>query len=115
MPSVLAMKCPVCGAENGPCVGGTSAAPYHTERILAANPTRYEHPHCEECRKLKDAKVYAEMALRSYRPFSPEPYKPKSRWRKAWRDEHYRLEEAANSAGARYNDHLRTVHKDEGH
>jgi hypothetical protein len=114
MPSVLAMKCPVCGAENGPCVGGTGAAPYHTERILAANPTTYEHPECEECRKLKDGRVYAEMALRSFRPF-PETHKPKSRWPKAWRNEHYQLEKAANLARARYDVHLATVHKDEAH
>ena len=108
------MKCPVCGAENGPCEGGTAAAPYHIERLRAANPTTYEHPECEECRKLKDAKVDTEWDLRSCRPDSGT-YRSKSRWPKAWRDEHYRLEKTANLARAKYYVHLATDHKDTGH
>lgn len=114
MPSVLQIKCPVCGAENGPCVGGTGAAPYHTKRLLAANPTTYEHPECETCRSLKDAKVYAEMTLRSCRPDSGT-YKSKSRWPRAWKDEHYRLEKAVNLARAKFHLHLGQDHDDESH
>jgi hypothetical protein len=112
MPSTLEIKCPVCGAQNGPCVGAPVGAPYHTQRILAANPTTYEHPECEECRKLKDAMVYAEHSVRSCRP-DLGTSKPKSRWPKAWKDQYYELEKAANLARANYEVHLATVHKDE--
>jgi hypothetical protein len=114
MPSVRKLKCPICGAENGPCIGGTAIAPYHVERIRAANPGAYEHPECEECRKLKDGMVDAEMALRSCRP-DVGSYKSKSRWPKAWRDQHYRLEKASNLARAKFYMHLGRDHNDEAH
>ena len=108
------MKCPVCGVEDGPCIGGTAAEPYHVARIRAANPTTYEHPECEECRKLKDAMVDAEWSLRTCRP-DVGSYKSKSRWPKAWKEEHYRLGNAANLARAKYHVHLVVEHKDKAY
>jgi hypothetical protein len=87
---------------------------YHSERTLAANPTRYEYPDCAECRELKDSMVHAFTSYTSYRP----PFDvatSKSRWPKAWRDESYKLEMASNLARAKYEVHLGTVHKDENH
>jgi hypothetical protein len=114
VPSVREIKCPVCGVENGPCVGGTGTAQYHTQRLLAANPTTYEHPECNECRKLKDAMVNAQMSFRSCRP-DLGSYKSKSRWPKAWRDQHYQLEKASNLARAKYYLHLGKDHQDKNH
>lgn len=114
MPSVREIKCPVCGAQDGPCIGGTPTKEYHVERIRAANPTTYEHPECEECRKLKDAMIDAEWDLKTCRPDIGN-YRSKSRWPKAWKDEHYRLEKTVNLARAKYHVHLGTVHSDERH
>jgi hypothetical protein len=94
MPSVRAMKCPVCGVQEGPCIGGTPTKEYHVERFRAANPTTYEHPDCKECRQLKDAMVDAEWSLRTCRP-DVGIYKSRSRWPNALREEHYQREKAA--------------------
>jgi hypothetical protein len=114
MPSVRAMKCPVCGVQDGPCIGGTPTKEYHVERIRAANPTTYEHPECEECRKLRDAMVDAEWSLRTCRP-EMGTYKSRSRWPKAWKEEHYQREKAASLARAKYHVHLVTEHKDKAY
>src|ERR1700722_6860088 len=114
MPSVHEIKCPVCGAENGPCIVENGQNLYHTERKRAAYPTRYEHPDCAECRELKDASVDADSSYRAFRPdFGGN--KPKSRWPKDWRSESHRLEFAAKLARAKYSFHLASVHSDEGH
>lgn len=112
MPSVHEIKCPVCGVENAPCITENGIPKYHVERKRAAYPTRYEHPECEECRKLKDAMVYAQDSYNSFRPeFGAS--RPKSRWPKAYREESYRQELSANRTKAEYEFHLATVHKDE--
>lgn len=114
MPSVHEIKCPVCGAENGPCIVENGQNMYHTERKRAAYPTRYEHPECAECRQLKDAMVDADSAYRTFRPdFGGN--KPKSKWPKDWRTESERLERAAHLAGAKYRFHLGSEHKDENY
>jgi hypothetical protein len=71
-------------------------------------------PDCAECRRLKHVKVDAESSLRNCRP-DVGSCKSKSRWPKAWRDEHDRQEMAANLARANYEIHLVTVHKDKSH
>lgn len=114
MPSVREIKCPSCGAENGPCIVENGIEMFHESRRLAAYPTTYEYPECEECRRLKDWMVSAESSFRSCRPdFGGS--KPKSRWPKAWKEELYRREKAANLARAKYEFHLGTEHKDEAH
>jgi hypothetical protein len=87
---------------------------YHAQRKLALYPTKYEQPECAECRNLKDAMVDAENSLRSCRPDTGS-YKSKFRWPKAWKEEHYRLEKAANLVRANYEIHLGTVHQDKSH
>ena len=112
MASVWEIKCPSCGAENGPCAVIDGIDMFHESRKLAAYPTTYEHPECEECRRLKDWMVSAESSFRSCRP-DFGGHRPKSRWPKAWRDELYTREKAANLARAKYELHLATVHKDD--
>jgi hypothetical protein len=111
MPSTLEVKCPVCGAQNGHCVGAPVGALYHSERIRAANLKIYEYADCTECRGLKDALLAAEMSLRSCRPDS-ERHKAKSRWPKAFKDQNYQLELAVNLARANYEIHSVEVHHD---
>jgi hypothetical protein len=111
MPSVHEIKCPVCGKENAPCIVENGVSKYHVERQRAAYPTTYEHPECEECRKLKDRMVNAESAHKTFHPdFGGN--KPKSKWPKSWRDESHNLELAAKGARAKYEYHLHTTHKD---
>jgi len=112
MPSVRELKCPVCGVENGPCIVERGIEKFHVERQRAAYPTIYKHPECTECRKLKDAAVYAEDSLRTFRPDFGD-YKSKSRWPKAWRSGHDRLQDAVHLAQAEYEFHLGTEHKDD--
>lgn len=114
MPSMHQIKCPVCGVEDAPCIIENGVPKYHAERQRAAYPTTYEHPDCEECRKLKDMMVNAES---SYRTFHPDfgGNKPKSKWPKGWRDQSRNLELASNLARAKYKFHLMTDHKDESH
>lgn len=112
MASVRDTKCPACGEENGPCAIENGIPKYHESRMLAANPTTYEHPDCPECVQLKDAMRHAERAFRSCRPDTGGG-RPKSRWPKAWREECRRQELAANLARAKYQFHLGSVHKDE--
>jgi len=114
MPSLREIKCPVCRAENGPCLVEDGMDMYHTERKRAAYPTTYEHPDCEECRQLKDAMVRAEDSYRTCRP-DMGTTKPKSRWPKDWRDELYRRQMAANLTRAKYGVHLGADHKDANH
>ena len=114
MPSVREIKCPICGVENAPCIVENGIPKYHAERQRAAYPTTYEHPECEECRKLKDAMIRAEESYRTFRPYFSD-HRPKSRWPKDWRDESRRLELHANETRARYHFHLGADHKDETH
>lgn len=67
---------------------------------------------CEKCQQLNDAAVYAHKSYHSCRPDFGQR-KSKSRWPKAWRDESYRLELAANLARAKYEFHLGADHKNE--
>lgn len=108
------MKCPVCGVEDGPCAVQNGESMYHTERIRAANPTRYEHPECGECRKLKDAMVAASDSVREFQTMtrSMVPRRPRSRWPKDHRQEMTHLEYASNEARAEYELHLFTAHQD---
>lgn len=112
MPSVHEIKCPSCGAENGPCLVQNGQHMYHIERKKAAYPTTYEYPECEECRQLKDGMVNAEYSVTSFGPSSCDG-RPKSKWGKAYKSEFYRLELARNLAKAKYEAHLATDHKDE--
>lgn len=112
MASVIEIKCPSCGVENGPCSVENGIPMFHHARKLAAYPTTYEHPECEECRKLKDWMVSAESSFRSCRP-DYGTTKPKSRWPKAWKDELYTRENAANLARAKYELHLAVEHGEE--
>ncbi len=112
MPSVREIKCPSCGKENGPCIVENGIEMFHESRKLAAYPTTYEHPECEECRKLKDWMVSAESSLRTCRP-DFGGYRPKSRWPKAWKEELYRREKAFNLAKGKYELHLAAAHHDE--
>jgi hypothetical protein len=112
MASVHEIKCPSCGAENGPCLVENGIPMYHTARTHAAYPTTYEHPDCGKCRELKDAMVGAEESYRTCRPDFGE-YRPKSRWPQAWKDEYRRRENAANLSRANYEFHLGTDHMDE--
>ena len=70
--------------EDAPCFIENGMNEYHSERKLAAYPTRYAYPDCEECRLLKDAIVSAESS-----------------------------ETALDLARTRYNSHLADAHKDE--
>lgn len=114
MPSVQEIKCPSCGAENGPCLIQNGQHMYHEERKRAAYPTTYEHPECDECRQLKDRMVNAEYSVGSFGPTLCGG-QPKSKWGKAYKDEFRNQELAANEARAQYELHLGTVHKDENH
>jgi hypothetical protein len=114
MPSVREIKCPSCGAENGPCLVQNGQEMYHEERKKAAYPTTYEHPECEECRQLKDRMVNAEYSVRSFGP-TLWGGAPESKWGKSYKDEFHRLELAANEARAKYEVHLGKDHKDENH
>jgi hypothetical protein len=87
---------------------------YHVERKKAAYPTRYEHPECEKCRKLKDRMVDAEHSVSSFAPSSCGG-QPKSKWGRAYKDEFRRMELARNEARAEYEVHLGTEHNDENH
>src|SRR5882757_1159883 len=111
MPSLRDTKCPSCGVESGPC---NARGQYHQERVMAANPTRYEYPDCEECRKLKDAMVSARNSLAACRPDYGET-RPKSRWPKESREEQYRQEQGAKLTRARYELHLVTAHNHEAY
>jgi hypothetical protein len=113
MPSTIKTKCPVCGVEDGLCVGGQPGREFHVERLRLANPTTYEHPDCEECRKLKDDLVREEYSVRGFRPEGA--YRPRSRWPKDYREEMSRLERATNLARAKYELHLFGDHKDKSY
>jgi hypothetical protein len=114
MASIREIKCPSCGAENGPCLVVNGQEMYHEERKRAAYPTTYEHPDCAECRQLKDRMVRAEYGVTAFGPTFCGG-KPKSKWSKGFKDEFRNRELAANEARAEYEYHLGTVHKDEGH
>lgn len=114
MPSVHEIKCPSCGAENGPCLIQNGQPMYHIERKKAAYPTTYEHPECDECRQLKDRMVNAEYSVTAFGPSSCDG-RPKSKWGKAYKDEFRNQELWANEARAKYELHLATVHKDENY
>jgi hypothetical protein len=114
MPSVREIKCPSCGAENGPCIVENGIDKYHVERRRAAYPTEYEHPDCAECKELKDAMAYTRDSLQSFQP-DFGAHRSKSRWPRASKDELYRREKAANLARAKYEVHLGTDHNDEAH
>jgi hypothetical protein len=103
-------KCPVCGVQDGPSAVQNGEPVYHTERIRAANPTRYEHPECGECRRLKDDMVRAQDEVRGFRPQGK--YRPRSRWPKDYRTEMSRMENYRNLAKAKYELHLFGDHKD---
>jgi hypothetical protein len=103
-------KCPVCGVEEGPCAVQNGHSVNHIERIRAANPTRYEHPECEECRKHKDDMVRAQDDVLGFRPQGK--YRPRSRWPKDYDREMSRMENYRNLARAKYELHLFGEHKD---
>jgi hypothetical protein len=111
MASVLKTKCPSCGVEDGPCLIENGQEMFHLSRKRAAYPTTYEHPDCEECKKLKDAMVYAEDSVGGFR--LPGAYKPRSRWPRRYRDEASRLKRNSNLARATYELHLVQAHDDE--
>jgi hypothetical protein len=112
MASIREIKCPSCGAENRPCFVMNGQDMYHEERKRAAYPTTYEHPDCAECRELKDRMVRAEYAVTAFGPTFCGG-RPKSKWSKAYKDEFRNQELAANEARAKYEYHLRSVHKDD--
>lgn len=114
MPSIREIKCPSCGAENGPCLVVKGQEMYHEERKRAAYPTTYEHPECEECRKLKDRMVRAEYSVTAFGSTFCGG-EPKSKWSKGYKDEFRNQELEAREARAEYEVHLGTVHKDVDH
>ena len=114
MPSVHEIKCPSCGAENGPCLVQNGQDMYRIERKKAADPTTYEHPECEECRQLQDRMVNAEYSVSSFAP-SFGGGRPKSNGGQSYKDGFRRLELARNDARAKYEFHLGTVHQDQSH